>query len=542
MVSSMRRLADHDRLEPALQRRVLLDVLAVLVERGRADHAQLAPGQHRLEHVAGVHRALALAGADDGVQLVEERDDLAVGVLDLLQDGLEPLLELAAVLRAGDHRAEVEGDQLLVAQRLGHVAGHDPLGQALDDRGLADAGLADQHRVVLGTPGQHLDDPADLGVPADHRVDLAVPGPRGQVDAVLLQRLVGLLRVGGGDPAVAAADAAGTRRPGASSVAPALLERVGHRAADPGQAGQQVLGGDVLVAERAGDLLGGADGVDELAGQARLGDAGAARGRQAARPPGRRPGGCRRGWRRRRAAAPAAVEPPVSSRASSRCHGSTVAWPRWLAGVGGRAVMTSRLLVVRRSAFMGSPDAASRTTPIALSLPTTSELSLFHSTPDCHVPRVVLRRRPKPRQSEGAQRPSGGVAAGRPTRRKARASAASATDSVCAAARSRDRARERSDRVAEWLQGGRQGAKPARAQRAPVTQLQLTRGHHARETLRLSGASTCGTDGAARYRRTPRPGDRVRPAARRGVTPQRPPRPGPLRPRRPRRVPRRRSR
>ena len=41
------RLADVDLLEAALERRVLLDVLAILVERGRADHAQLATGQHR---------------------------------------------------------------------------------------------------------------------------------------------------------------------------------------------------------------------------------------------------------------------------------------------------------------------------------------------------------------------------------------------------------------------------------------------------------------------------------------------------------------
>ena len=73
-------------------------------------------------------------------------------VLDLLQHGLEPFLELAAVLGAGDHRAEVERDELLVPQRLRHVAGDDALGQALDDRGLADPGLTDQHRVVLGTP------------------------------------------------------------------------------------------------------------------------------------------------------------------------------------------------------------------------------------------------------------------------------------------------------------------------------------------------------------------------------------------------------
>ena len=92
------------------------------------------------------------AGADDGVQLVDERDDLAVGALDLLEHGLEPLLELAAVLRAGDHRAEVERDEPLAAQGLGDVARDDALGEALDDGGLADAGLADEHGVVLGAP------------------------------------------------------------------------------------------------------------------------------------------------------------------------------------------------------------------------------------------------------------------------------------------------------------------------------------------------------------------------------------------------------
>jgi hypothetical protein len=47
--------------------------------------------------------------------------------LDLLEHGLEALLELAAVLRAGDHRAEVERDERLSLQRLGHVAGDDAL-------------------------------------------------------------------------------------------------------------------------------------------------------------------------------------------------------------------------------------------------------------------------------------------------------------------------------------------------------------------------------------------------------------------------------
>ena len=189
-------LAHEHLLEPALQGGVLLDVLAVLVQRRRADHAQLAARQHGLEHVARVHRGVA-AGArtHEGVDLVDERDDLAVRLLDLLEDRLEALLELAAVLRAGDHRGQVQADEPLVPQGLRHVAAHDALGEALDDRGLAHAGLTDEDRVVLRPAAQHLDDAADLRVAADDRVELPLARRGGEVDAVLLQRLEGGLRV-----------------------------------------------------------------------------------------------------------------------------------------------------------------------------------------------------------------------------------------------------------------------------------------------------------------------------------------------------------
>src|SRR3954453_23841590 len=151
-----------------------------------AARAQPAAGEHRLEQVGGVDRALRGARADDRVQLVHEEDDVAAGLLDLGQDGLQALLELAAVLRAGQQGADVEADHAAVAQRLGHVAGDDALGEALDDRGLADAGLADQHRVVLGAAREHLDDAADLVVAADDGIELAALGLLGEVDAELL--------------------------------------------------------------------------------------------------------------------------------------------------------------------------------------------------------------------------------------------------------------------------------------------------------------------------------------------------------------------
>ena len=99
------RLAHEHLLETAFQCRILFDVLAVLVQRGRADQAQLATGQHRLQHIAGVHRAFGRTRADDGVNLVDEGDDLAVRVLDFVEDALQALLELATVLRAGHHGA-----------------------------------------------------------------------------------------------------------------------------------------------------------------------------------------------------------------------------------------------------------------------------------------------------------------------------------------------------------------------------------------------------------------------------------------------------
>ena len=191
-----RRLADVDLLEAALERGILLDELAVLVERRRADHAQLAAREHGLEHVGCRDRPLAAARAHQHVQLVDEGDDAAVGLGDLLEHGLEPLLELAAVHRSGHERRDVEGDQLLVLQRLGDVARDDALGEAFDDGGLADAGLADEHGVVLGAAGEHLADAADLAVAPDDGVELALAGAVGEVDPELLEGALLLLLPG----------------------------------------------------------------------------------------------------------------------------------------------------------------------------------------------------------------------------------------------------------------------------------------------------------------------------------------------------------
>ncbi len=261
-------LLHEHRLEAALERGVLLDVLAVLVERGRADRPQLAAGEHRLEEVRRVDGALGGARADDRVQLVHEQDDLAAGVLDLLEHGLEALLELAAVLRAGEHRADVERDDAAVAQRLGHVAVDDALGEALDDGGLADAGLADEDGVVLRAAREDLDDAADLVVAADHRIELAQGGALGEVHAEALERPDLVLGVLVGD-AVRAADVLDGREHALLRQAGGAQRLAGGRPV-AGEREEQVLGRDVLVAQLAHLVLGAAQHLEQLLRGGRL--------------------------------------------------------------------------------------------------------------------------------------------------------------------------------------------------------------------------------------------------------------------------------
>ncbi len=185
-----------------------------------------------------------------------------------LQHGLQALLEFAAELRAGDQRAHVEREDALVAQRLGHLAIDDAQREALDDRGLADARLADQHRVVLGATLQHLHGAADLVVTADDRVELALLGALGQVDGVLLERLALFLRIRIGDLLAAAhlIDRALQRALDDAGVAQHLRER----ALVLERRQHEQLARDVLVAALLRELVGEVEQTAEVVREVHL--------------------------------------------------------------------------------------------------------------------------------------------------------------------------------------------------------------------------------------------------------------------------------
>ena len=189
-------LRHRHRLEAPLQRRILLDILAVFVEGGGSDDLNLPTGQGGLEDVGGVHAALGISGPYDVVYLVDDQNHVAQ-LADLLDEPLHAALELSTELGTGHQSRQIQQIDLLVPQLEGDLPGGDALGQSFGNGGLAHAGFTDEAGIVLLPAVQNLHHPLDLLLPADDGVQLALSGPAAEVDAVVIQIFVLLLALAG---------------------------------------------------------------------------------------------------------------------------------------------------------------------------------------------------------------------------------------------------------------------------------------------------------------------------------------------------------
>ena len=190
-------LENVDLLKAAAQGLILVENAAILLERRRADTAQFARGQQRLEQVAGVHHPPgSRAGADNRVNFVDEQHR-AVATLEFRQQAFETLLEIAAIFGAGQQRAQVQRVHHGLLQHTRHRLVFDELGQALGNRCFAHPALADQQRVVLAPARQDLNNALDLRSAADQGID--TPGTRFliEIGGEGVQRILGVFFAGG---------------------------------------------------------------------------------------------------------------------------------------------------------------------------------------------------------------------------------------------------------------------------------------------------------------------------------------------------------
>ena len=175
----------HNLLETAVQRTVLFHNLGEFVQGSGTDALEFSARQRRLEHVGGIQAAGSAAGSHDGVELVNEQDQVRV-LRGFFDDGLEAFFKIAPVFGTGHYGGDIQGKDAFFCQRGGDVAGGDALGDTLHNGAFSHAGLADEHGVVLFAPAQNLDDAGNFRVAAYHRVQLALAGCPGEVIGKLL--------------------------------------------------------------------------------------------------------------------------------------------------------------------------------------------------------------------------------------------------------------------------------------------------------------------------------------------------------------------
>ena len=91
-------LVYHDGLEASFKGFVFLKVLLILIEGGGTDRTEFTSRQSWLEDVGCIHSSAGLTCADEGVDFIDEEDDLSIALDNSLDNGLQSLLELALIL------------------------------------------------------------------------------------------------------------------------------------------------------------------------------------------------------------------------------------------------------------------------------------------------------------------------------------------------------------------------------------------------------------------------------------------------------------
>ena len=183
------RLADIHLLESSFKGRIFFNILAVLIKSGCTNHTQLTTGQHRFDHVASVHGAFSTTSADDGMQLIYERNHFAGSIGNFLQHGLQAFFKFTAILCSCEQARDIKRNQPLVLQSLRHITFGDSTCETFNNCGLTDTGLTDQHWVVLSTATQHLNYSANLVVTANNWINLSIARSLREILAILLERL-----------------------------------------------------------------------------------------------------------------------------------------------------------------------------------------------------------------------------------------------------------------------------------------------------------------------------------------------------------------
>src|SRR5262245_41187878 len=97
------------------------------------------------------------------MQLIDEHD--SVRIIDkLFHDGLQAFFKLPAVFGSGNDQGEIQYEDAFIRKKGRNLAVDDALSQTLNNRRFSDAGIANEHGIVLGATAQNLNHTIDFVV------------------------------------------------------------------------------------------------------------------------------------------------------------------------------------------------------------------------------------------------------------------------------------------------------------------------------------------------------------------------------------------
>ena len=153
-----RRLGDVNLLETAHQSLRPRKVPVIFLIGGRADKADVARFEIRLQHVRGVHRPLVRsASPHQGVYLVDVDNVLVALLHDTVHNLLDAVLKVATILRTRQQCTDVELVDVAALQSFRHASLLNHPCQSPYEGRLSHTGLTHVQRIVLVAPAKHLD-------------------------------------------------------------------------------------------------------------------------------------------------------------------------------------------------------------------------------------------------------------------------------------------------------------------------------------------------------------------------------------------------
>ena len=182
-------------LKTALKSAVLLYILPVFLESGRANHTNLTSGESRLQQVRGTHTAIrGLTSTRDIVNLVYHKNNIS-RLLYLLEKCKDSRFELTSELRSRNKRGEIQHPDLKACKSLRNFSFDYSDRQFFRNSSLTYAGFTYKAWVVLLSTTKNLYNSIYLAVSSNYSVNSSLRCLLIQISAVEIQRfLCALLR------------------------------------------------------------------------------------------------------------------------------------------------------------------------------------------------------------------------------------------------------------------------------------------------------------------------------------------------------------